>query len=136
MYVLAIIFFIIPIIMIISLLWDLLKTGLATIFWVFAQIWKSIMVDAPMKRSGFLEQKLLEQKMVEAQYTQKCRDQLIHQQNRIISAGINKVCELRAKYTYADEQLFLTLLQQYPILSVQEIQIFESQIRESHLKNK
>lgn len=123
------------VITIISYFWDLLKTLLATIFWVFVQIWKSIAVDGPMKKSGFKQQKELEQKMINAQYTQKCHDQLTHQQNRIVSAGINKVCELRAQYSNADEQLFQTLLRHYPILSVEEVSRLELEIKKSHTNN-
>jgi len=118
-----------------SYIWNLLKTILTTLGWTVAQIWKHYKVDVPMQKNGFLEKKKLEERMIAAERELRYKNQVLEEQNKIVTAGLRKVRELRAKYTYADEYLFGLLLRKFPVMSISEIEQMEDEIKASHISN-
>jgi len=119
----------------IGFIWNVVKTIISTLFWTFCQIWKHYNVDVPMQKNGFIAKKQLEEKMIIAEKEQKYKDQILREENKIVTAGLSKVREYRAKYTYADENLFELFLRKYPVMSVSEINELEVRIKDSHLQN-
>ena len=118
-----------------NFIYYLISTIFSTIFWTFAQIWKHYNVDNPMRKSGFLEKKELEEKILLLDRDQKYQDQITQEQNKIITAVLRKTRQLRVKYLYCDEILFQYLLKNYSIMSVDEIEELENMMVNNHRKN-
>lgn len=117
-----------------GVIWNLIKLFFVTLWQVFIGIY-SACVLAKLDRSGFTENKLLEERLEEAAKQNKHNDQILGQHNRIIKAAMIALNEMRIKYPYSDESLFKEYQQKFSSASVKQLQDIEEKIRASHTRN-
>jgi len=117
--------------------------GTKLCFWIFKQIFipiyemifllfEEIFVFRKQRKNGFLQKKELSEKIQQEEIKERNNNKVLQEENKILNACLNKVRELRLKYSRADEDLFQKYIKRFPFDSVGDLGLIEQEIIDSH----
>lgn len=113
----------------------IIKLLFKAIYASIISIYNYFYVTKPMIKDNFLQQKELEQMILDEEKKIAQQKKVLAQNNLIINSSLSKVRELRIRFPYASEDLFTYYLKKYASYSVDELLQIEDMIKTSHLEN-
>lgn len=90
------------------------------------------MIIEELEKNRYLETKQIQDRIIQKDKSESKRREIIKRQNEIATAAINKTNELKARYPFADEDLFNLYQLRYVVALNDELKQIENNIRISH----
>ena len=88
-----------------------------------------------LEKNNYLQTKQIQQKIIDQDKQSKRNAEILKRQNEIATAAINKTNQLRAKYPFANEDLFNLYSLRFVVATMDELNELENTIRQSNELN-
>lgn len=114
------------------LLFNCIRELISTIYDTTVYIKSEKEIIKELDKNNFLNKKDMEKYIKQQEKEEKQKHEIIKKQNQIAASAVYQTNQLRVRYPYADENLFIQYLNRYPFALLDELQKIEEAIENSH----